>query len=220
MEARFMKKFLSTNIRLKLLAVAFAAALWFFVAGQSDTEVGFLVPLGFKGIPKEMVMTSSPPEDVEVRVGGPKFIINNLSPSQIIVEIDLSAAREGLNTVRLAPKDVSTPIGVGVLRVRPSSIDVRMEKLVSLSLPVKVKLAGKPAEGFRVAGVTASPKSVNASGTQKDIRTMGGVYTRPVDISGLDATANFTVPLEIPPHEFRSVSAETVTVKVKIEPER
>lgn len=220
MEGRAVKKFLSTNLKLKILALAFATALWFFVAGQSDTEVGFLVPIVFKGMPKELVMTSSPPEDAEVRVGGPKFLINNLSPSQIMVEIDLAGAKEGLNTVRLAPKDVSTPTGVGVLRVRPTSIDIRMEKLVSVSLPVRVRLAGKPAAGFKVASVTALPASVNASGTKKDLQTMEWVYTRPVDVSGLTETAQFTAALEIPAREFRSVSAEKVTVKVKIEPER
>ncbi|MBI5586831.1 MAG: YbbR-like domain-containing protein [Deltaproteobacteria bacterium] len=215
-----MKKLLLSNIRLKLLALAFATALWFFVAGQSDTEVGFLVPLAFKGIPKEMVMTSSPPEDAEVRVAGPKFIINNLSPSQIIAEIDLSSAKEGLNTFSLQPRDVSTPIGVEVLRVRPSSIDVRMENLINVNLPVRVTLIGKPAAGYRVADVTVSPKTVVASGTKKDIKTMGGVYTRPVDISGLDASANFTARLDVPLHEFRSVSTDAVNVRVKIERER
>lgn len=220
MEGRAVKKFILTNLKLKILALAFATALWFFVAGQSDTEVGFLVPIVFKGMPKELVMTSSPPEDAEVRVGGPKFLINNLSPSQIMVEIDLAGAKEGLNTVRLAPKDVSTPTGVGVLRIRPSSIDIRMEKLESVSLPVRVRISGKPAPGFRVASVTALPASVNASGTKKDLLTMEWVNTRPVDVSGLTSTAQFTAPLEIQAREFRSVSAEKVTVKVKIEPER
>ena len=215
-----MKKFLSTNTRLKVLALAFAIGLWFFVAGQSDTEVGFLVPLVFKGIPKDMVMTSSPPEDVEVRVGGPKFIINNLSPSDIKAEIDLGGVKEGLNAVRLAPKDVTTPTGVGVLRIRPTSIDIRMDALVSVTLPVKVRLEGSPAPGFRVLDVSASPRSVNASGTKKDLKSMNWVSTRPVDISGLDATARFTAPLDIPAHELRSISAETVAVKVKIEPAR
>ncbi|HXI09519.1 MAG TPA: CdaR family protein [Thermodesulfobacteriota bacterium] len=215
-----MKKFLSTNIRLKVVALAFAIGLWFFVAGQSDTEVGLLVPLVFKGIPKDMIMMSSPPEDVEVRVGGPKFIINNLSPSDIKAEIDLGGVKEGLNTVRLAAKDVTTPTGVGVMRIRPTSIDVRMESLVSVTLPVKVRLEGRPAPGFRVAEVTASPRSVKASGTKKDLKSMNWVSTKPVDISGLEATAHFTAPLDIPDHELRSISAETVAVQVKIEPAR
>lgn len=220
MEGGFLKKLLLSNLRLKLLALAFAAALWFFVAGQSDTEVGFLVPLGFKGIPKEMVMTSTPPGDVEVRVVGPRLIINNLSPSEIITEIDLSGAKEGLNTYSLQSRNVSTPIGVEVLRVRPSSIDVRLENIVSLSLPVRVRVKGKPARGYRVADVTAAPRSVAASGLKRYLEEAGAVYTKPVDISGAASSASYAAELDIPQHEFRSVSADKVNVRVTIERER
>jgi len=220
MEGSAVKQFLATNLRIKVLALAFAIALWFFVAGQSDNEVGVLVPIVFKDMPKSMVMTSSPPEDAEVRVGGPKFIVNNISPSQILVEIDLAGVTEGLNTIRLTPKDVTTPTGISVTRIRPSSIDIRMENLVSVTLPVKVRLTGKPADGFKVVEITASPKTVDASGTRKELKTMSRILTKPVDIDGLDATAYIKAPLDVPSHELRSISAEAVAVTVKIEPVR
>lgn len=215
-----MRNILLTNIRLKLLALAFATALWFFVAGQSNTEVGFLVPIGFKGIPKDLVIAGTPPSEIEVRVVGPKLFINNLSPSQITPELDLSAAKEGLNTYRLQSKDIAAPIGVEVLRIRPSSVDIRMERLMNVVLPVRVKLNGRPAEGFRITDVSVSPKTINASGLKRDIRDLDSIYTKPVDINGLSFTTSLNAQLDIPPHEFRTISGDTVTVRVRIERER
>lgn len=215
-----MKRVLLTNIRLKLLSLAFASALWFFVAGQSNTEVGFIVPISFKGVPKEMIMTSTPPGEVEVRVMGPKLFINNLSPSQIIAELDLSDGKEGLNTYKLSPKDIVTPMGVEVLRLRPNSVDVKMERLIKVNLPIKVRMNGRPESGFRVSGISVIPKAVIATGLKKDIKDLSGIYTRPVDVTGLRYSTTISAPLDVQDFEFRSISTDKADVRIIIKKER
>ncbi|MBE7415529.1 MAG: hypothetical protein HS130_10035 [Deltaproteobacteria bacterium] len=215
-----MRSFLASNTKLKVLALVFALALWFFVAGQSRTEVGFLVPLGFKGIPKDMVMTSMPPDELEVRVTGPKLFINNLSPTQITAEIDLSGAREGLNTYRIQSKDIITPMGVEVQRLRPSSIEVKLEKMVRAELPVKARLTGRPAAGYRVADVAVAPTTVSVTGTEKEMRKLKEISTRPIDISGIDAPLSVKVQLDHAGLELRSLSVESVEVRILPRKER
>lgn len=214
-----MKTRIVKNIRLKLLALGFATALWFFVAGQSKTEVGFLVPLGFKGMPKDMAMVSTPPGEVEVRVIGPKLFINNLSPSQIIAEVDLNGARAGLNSYRLKPDSIITPMGIDVIRLRPSSIDIRLERLRKMELPVKARLTGRPAPGYRIAGITVSPGFIEASGI-REIKDLNAVYTKAIDVSGLADSVSVTAPLDISGNEFRSISADKAVIKITIEKER
>lgn len=211
-----MKRIFLQDLKLKALALVFAVALWFFVAGQSSTEVGFLVPVGLKGMPRSMVVVSVPPEEIEVRVMGPKFVINNLSPSQIQVSLDMSDAREGLNNLRILPGDIVAPMGVDVVKTRPASVDIRLERLISVSLPVKARLTGKPASGYKVIDVNVSPNSVTATGLRKEMRDLSGVYTKPVDVSGLTSTAPFTVQLDIPVKEFRSISDDRVEVRVVV----
>jgi len=214
-----MKEFFASNLKLKLLAIIFSMALWFFVAGQSRTEIGFIVPISYKGIPKDFIMTGMPPDEVEVRVTGPRLFINNLSPAQISAELDLSAAKEGVNTLRLQPTDIITPMGVDVQRLRPSSVDFRLEKIIRVELPVRPRLTGRPAPGYRVADVLVYPKTVLATGTRKEIRELKEVQTRPVDISGLDSSASLTAQVDTAGLEFRSLSAEKVEVKILIRKE-
>ncbi len=211
-----MKRIFLQDLKLKALALIFAVALWFFVAGQSSTEVGFLVPVGLKGMPRDMVMVSVPPEEIEVRVMGPKFVINNLSPSQIQVAIDMSGAAEGLNNLRIAPGDIAVPMGVEVVKTRPVSIDIRLERLITVNLPVKVRLTGRPASGYKVIDVNVSPRSVAATGVKKEMRDLSGVYTKPVDVSGLTSSALFTVQLDMPAKEFRSISGDKAEVRVVV----
>ena len=164
-----MRNFLATNLRLKVMALAFAIALWFFVAGQSKTEVGVLVPLSLKGVPRDMVMTSMPPGDIEVRVTGPRLFMANLSPAQISAELDLSGGLEGLNAYKIQSTDITTPMGIDVLRFRPNSIEVRLEKLSKTELPVRVRVVGRPAQGYRVAEVHSRPEDGHGHCDEKGI---------------------------------------------------
>lgn len=208
---------ITKDLRLKLLALACAVALWFFVAGQSNTEVRFLVPLGIKGMPKNMVMTGAPPGVIEVRVTGPKLVIHNISPKQIIAEIDLSGAKEGESSYKIRKSDVTTPAGVDVIGLRPETVEMKLERVVKVALPISVRLRGSPAEGFRVAGVLTSPEVVEASGLQRHVDAVKTAHTTPVDISGLSESRTFQASVEISDTDLTGISVDSVNVLVKIE---
>jgi YbbR domain-containing protein len=212
-----MKEIFFRNLRLKVIAVAFSVALWFFVAGQSSTEVALLVPLGIKGAPGALVMTSAPPGEVEVRLSGPRLLMSDLSPSQVQAELDLGMAKEGLNTYRITRDNIVAPAGVEVKRLKPNSVKVTMERMVRLSLPVKVRLKGSPAAGFRVRRVIVTPESVEASGIGREIREMEGLFTRPVDVTGLDYSTTVSAQIDVSGHELKEMSAERVSVRIIIE---
>jgi YbbR domain-containing protein len=213
------KKFLRTNIRLKIMALGFSVALWFFIAGQKNSEVGFLVSLGFKGVPKDMVMTSTPPGEVEVRVLGPRLIINNLSPTQVKVELDLSGANVGPNTLKITKEDIELPLGVKVTRIRPDVFKLRMGRIVSAKLPVKPVVKGTPLKGFTVVEVSVVPEEVTVSGLDKDVSGLKSISTTSVNISGADSTRSFTTGFDLRAREFRSLSDDSVMVRIIIEKE-
>ncbi|MEE8573871.1 MAG: CdaR family protein [Thermodesulfobacteriota bacterium] len=122
-----MKKSMTDNAGLKFAALALAVVLWLLVGGKSEAEVGFLVPLELRGVPADMVMATTPPGSIEIRVTGPRKAIGKLSPADVRVDIDLSSAREGLNSFRISSYDVEVPGGISVVSVNPVKIDIRME---------------------------------------------------------------------------------------------
>ncbi len=214
--AEWFKGLLTRNLGLKLLALAFSTALWFLVVGEKVTEMGLLVPLRFKGIPQNMVVTRSSPEDVEVIVAGPKMFTNNLSPSEIKLAIDLSKAHEGINKYRVFPQDIKAPGGVEVIRVRPQTVYIELERLVTVAMPVKVRLEGSPPPGVRIEAVTVEPEVVQVTGLKRDVEKLKQVYTRRLDVSKIGVTTSIPVMIEPRDGAIREVNPDIVVVHIKV----
>ena len=211
-----MKAFLLNNRRLKLAAIVFSFALWFFVGGQRGAQVGFLMGLDLTGIPQDMVVMGEAPRQVEVRLSGPQGFINNLSPSQVSVEVDFTGAREGLNTYRIESHDVVVPGGIEVVSVSPRSFDIRLQRLMTVMLPVRVNFAGTPAMGFQVISLKADPLEVEVFGTKKAVSRVKRVFTKLVDIEGIDSTTSLVVPIAFP-EGVRGGSPENVYVTITVD---
>ena len=205
------------NLGLKVLALIFSIALWYLVVGEKAYEVGLLVPLGFLGIPVDMIVVDKPPLDIEVRVAGPKGFIDNLSPTEVSASIDLSNAKEGLNTYRLLPHNIKTPSGIKVISVRPSSLDINLERLVRATLPVRAKVTGAPPPGYRVAEVVVTPQKVTVLGRRKSVKRLKGIQTTPVDITGLTSTVTRSVLVDMSEKGLTDVEPDTVDVVIRIE---
>ncbi len=214
--AGWLRGVLTRNLGLKFLALAFSTALWFLVVGEKVSEMGLLVPLRFKGIPQDMVVVRSSPEDIEVIVAGPKMFIDNLSPSEMKLAIDLSGAKEGMNKYRVSPQDIRAPGGVEVVRVRPQAVYIELERLVTVALPVKVRLEGRPPRGVRMEAVVVEPEVVQVTGLKKDMKRLKEVYTRGLDVSKIRVTTSIPVMIEPTESAIREVEPDIVVVHIKV----
>jgi YbbR domain-containing protein len=216
MEGEAVKGYITNNLRLKLLALFFSIALWFFVGGQRDAQVGFLMAVDLAGAPQDMVMVGEPPGQVEVRLSGPQGFINNLSPSQVQIILDVGSAREGNNTYRIEKHDIIVPRGIEVVNVSPNFFDVRFERLMTVMLPVRVNFAGTPSMGYQAINLKAEPSEVEVFGNKTAVANIKRIYTKLVDIEGFDSTKNLQVPLAFP-EGVRPGSLKNVYVTVTIE---
>ncbi|MBI3398237.1 MAG: YbbR-like domain-containing protein [Deltaproteobacteria bacterium] len=115
------------NTILKIMALIFAIALWFLVAGEKEIEADVLIPLEFKNIPHDMEIIDEPVREVEVRIRGSKTFLVNLSSSHFIASLDLSSAKPGVNTLKITPRDIKAPKGVEIIKVNPSTVQVYLE---------------------------------------------------------------------------------------------
>jgi YbbR domain-containing protein len=212
-----MKGTIFSNIWLKVLALALSTVLWFLVVGERGTEIGFLIPLELKGIPADMVVTSNPPREVEVRVTGSKTLLSNLSPGQISVVLDLSKAIPGTNKFSLMNEQIKAPRGISVIRLNPSFIKIKTEKLQSRELPVKVKLTGKVAEGYELVESSVNPETVEVVGTKNQLRRLKAISTVPFDLSGLSSDEAVSLSLELPESGVSKLTPDTVGITIAVD---
>ena len=213
----FGQKFFFKNTSLKIMAFAFAISLWFLVVGEKKTEVGFLIPLEFRNLPKDMIIVGEPVRDVEVRLLASKKAMANLSPSQLTASIDLSTARPGINNRRVVnATDIKTPKGVEIIKVNPSSILVHLEAIVSKLVPVKVKTSGNSAPGFSIKSISVEPGSVVLFGTQAQLKDIHEIYATPFDITGIETDKTKMLSLQLSDTELKKAEPDVVKVKVSV----
>jgi YbbR domain-containing protein len=170
---------------LKLLSLLLALALWFTVSGEERTETSLHMALEFVNLPAKMVITGEVPPDLQVRVIGPRSIVNKLSQSRLTQTIDLSAIKGGPHTFYLGPNSFSFPRGVVVTRIQPNPITINLSPTINATLTIKPMLAGSLPEGYELKGVKTRPDQVTVVGPSEELTVLKFIPTHPIDLRRL-----------------------------------
>jgi YbbR domain-containing protein len=211
------------NWKLKLSAFALAMLLWITVTADQiavrwlpvevDTEVR---ELGYR------VVDGPIPQEVEVRITGPRREFWDLAVNRPRVRLVLSDPSEGSNRYRLEPQHVEIPRGrergLSANDVRPASVTLVVERVTTVSVPVHVQLREGPREGYAwVDTVDARPATVRVSGPAERVGAISRVVTQPIDVSRETGTFERTVELDTTGLRGLEISAEEVEVRGRIE---
>ncbi len=213
-----MLNLLSENWILKVLSLAFALVLWFFVMGERKLEVGYTVPLELKNTPPGMMVANEVPSLVDVRLSGPRTMLMNLSPKDISISVDLADLKPGLTSFKRLEERLNIPSGVKVTRLSPSFVDVKLERIKEKMVPVQVVFSGVPAEGFQVSAVQVNPDRVGVEGAESEIKDVAEVLTDPVDVDGVKESFTLMVPISYRGKYTSLTSSKTAEVRVTVEP--
>jgi YbbR domain-containing protein len=169
-----------SNFGLKVLALTIAVGLW--IAGHRDTERAIEVPVEFRNIPSDLMVLDNRIDYVVLRFSGPRTLVSTLDPDDLKLSLDLSGAKAGAVSYPLGAGSFNIPRGVTVARITPPVVQLRLEPVVRRTLPVSVKLAGKPAPGFRVGQVTVQPATASVTGPADEVRRLATLETLPVEL--------------------------------------
>ena len=104
-----MLRVLFDHWELKLVAVAVAFTLWFFVATSDQALLGLATPVEYVGLPPGLVLVTGQRESVDVQVRAVRSVAARLSPETMRVQVDLTGLREGEPSVQIKPSDVQVP---------------------------------------------------------------------------------------------------------------
>ncbi len=142
------KSFLRTLPSL-LLAFVLAVSVWIMAVTANDPmeEHNLPGPVALQAIGEntELVVTSSIPDTVVVKVSAPSSIwtkiYNRTSPT--IANIDLSGLGAGTHEVKVQVSIPEKPIRI--VSIDPATIEVTLEERSSKTVPVRVLASGEPA---------------------------------------------------------------------------
>jgi len=101
-----------SNLGLKLLSLFLAFVVWLVVSAprrENVSERAFAAPLSLIGIPRELVITTSVPDTVNVRLRGRASDLRTLSSQNLEVTLDLRWIQPGDAQVTLRPQAINVP---------------------------------------------------------------------------------------------------------------
>jgi YbbR domain-containing protein len=169
-----------SNLGLKALALIIAVGLW--VAGHRDIERAIEVPLEFRNIPSDLMVVDNRVDYVVLRLMGPRTLISTLNASDLKLILDLEGAKSGSLSYPLASAYFNVPRGITVARITPPVLHVRLDPVARRTLPVSVRISGKPSAGYRITKIIARPENVSVQGPAEEVQRLSAIETIPVDV--------------------------------------
>jgi YbbR domain-containing protein len=206
------------NIGLKLLAVALASLLWLTVAGEQIVERSLRVPLEFRNIPAGLEIAGDPPATVDVRVRGSSARLSRVQPGEVVVVLDLRAARAGSRLFHLRNDEVQTPFGVEVAQVAPPTLSLELEKTGRRTVPIVPAIDGDPAPGFVVGRVAATPATVEIVGPESRVKEIDEATTEPISVDAAKGPVSDTVTVGVSDASVRLREPLSARVQVDVVP--
>jgi YbbR domain-containing protein len=206
------------NVGLKALALAISLALWWFVAGESNVQYGFSVPIELRRIPAGMAVANSVERRVDVRVAGPATVVGALPRDQVTAVVDLHGARPGRTVYPLTAKSISVPSGIRVLRITPDSVEVALAKLERRRLPVSARISGSARLKSRIARVTVDPPELEVEGLPDDFSRLKTLWTEELSPDDPKGVFSARARVDLAEGHAKIVGNSTVRVTVQFRP--
>src|SRR5262245_51755513 len=205
-----------SDFGLKVLALTIAVGLW--VAGHRDIERAIEVAVEFRNIPADLMVVDNRVDFVVLRFNGPRTLVSTLDPDDLKLLVDLAGAKAGAVSYPLGTGSFNIPRGVSVARITPPVLQLRLEPVTRRSLPVNVRLSGKPSAGFRVGQISVQPSTASVSGPADEVRRLTALETLPIDVEEGRGVIKRRVRLSADGKPF-SFLPEQVEVTVTLEEE-
>jgi YbbR domain-containing protein len=208
------------DIALRLVSLLLALSLWFAVAAEKSAEAPVQAPIELRNVPDKLEVVGDLPRSIEVWVRGAPGLVQRVGRGEVYAQLDLQGAQAGVRTAHLTAKDIHVPYAVTVVAVRPSVFSFTLEPTLQRSVPVKARLEGQPAHGFRVAGSSAVPEQIVVAGPSSRVARLDGIETQPVSVEQARITVTRDVAVELPDPLVRLVDSAGVRVTAKVEASR
>lgn len=193
-----MIRWLSSNIRTLLLALTLAIAVWVSAVSAADPnetrEYPNSIPIEFIGQDPGLVTVGELPRTVRLTLRAPNSVWETLMEEEnsIHAVADLAGFEAGNHIITIQIQITASP--VRILEVTPASFEVKLEPLITQTLPITLAYLGDPATGYLAGEVVIEPGMAIVSGPESVINRVAGVSAT-LDLTGARQNVNTSIPL-------------------------
>jgi len=186
---------------------------------ESAVERVLIVAVAPPSLPAGFILIEGPVKQVELRVRGPKALIQALSERDVTYRPALEGDLAGVVQVPVRTRDIHLPSAVAVVEANPSFLTFTLDEELEKEVPVMVVLAGQPAGGYTVVETRVEPERVLLKGPGGTLKRVHVAVTKPVNVSQLQAVVKREIPLDLDESVEVVSTAGPVRVTVIVEVE-
>jgi len=123
-----LKSRLFANFWPKLAVFVLVVVSWLLITFRQGEIFTVTAPITFHNLPETLTLTRSTPEEVDLQLKAYSNLVASPRQLDIVIDIDLSKAKEGGNSMPIRKEDIKLPPGVVVASMGRSLVRVTTER--------------------------------------------------------------------------------------------
>jgi|GEM_PF-2347941 len=205
---------LNNKTLLKILSVLIALGMWIMVVSGHEETKEMTVPVKLINVTNGKVAIADYP-NVSINIKGAARLMQSLTNSDILLDIDVSAFTDGQSMRRILPADFKTPLGLEVVDVKPSDLRITLDNISAKEVRVLPSIIGEVRQGYMVESITLKPNSVTVTGAKSVLSNLENISTMPINLS--ERNENFVQNVLLKDYEgVTKTQPSSVEVRVKL----
>jgi YbbR domain-containing protein len=206
------------NLGWKIAALALSALLWIAVSAEPDLVTTRAVPILYRDLAPQFLVTGDVPESVRVEIRGSASQLSAATLADTVARFELGVIDSpGEHTFTIADSNLNLPRGVTFLRAVPSQLRLTIARMAEKDVPVLVRVNGEVANGFRLVSAAATPATLRIAGSERRVNAITSVETDALEIGGLTQSAERRVNAFVADPQVRFESSPIVSVQLTVE---
>lgn len=209
--------FFTRNIWWKLISLAAAFFIWIEVASEPELATVVAAPVEYKNFPKDLEISSTVIDSVEVEARGASGLLRELTSSRLAAIVDFSDVKgPGERTITLTRAQLNLPQGIALMRIMPAQLRFKFEKRVTKLLPVEVPYSGTLRAGLKLESLEVIPHALSIAGPESRVEAVKRATTDPFDLTHVTGDSQQKLSVYLADSEVHFVGVPQVTVKVHV----
>lgn len=205
---------LFSNLLPKVFMLLGVCVFWVLVTTRQGQITTVTAPVRLHGVPDNIVLMQTQPEEVTVQIKAMSSLTPPPSKLDLTADIDASTITEGATALRVTHASITTPSGMIITSLSPSTVRVSAEKKLRKFVPVKATLKGKMVTGQTALLVTCEPSAVEIEGPASQVSKILSVATEDIDAGQLKRGKDYSVNLRLPEKHVNFLWDAPVTIKL------
>jgi len=158
------------NWQTMVLALALAIFTWFLVTGREVIETWLEMPVVMTNPPEGMIIEEGLVDKIQVRLRGPKGLVDALASQHLTYPLDVSKLKIGQQVIDIDSDKLPLTSSYEVIDIKPNRLTLLVDRRISKKIALEPVWSGKLNPDYKLLEVVAAPDLVEIRGPETKLR--------------------------------------------------